>query len=108
MSPTRRTRPHILNTRTCPQGHVLVFPLPLPRFEHQKVPMWALSGARAPHLSPLCLEHQNEPTRARSDVRAPLPISTTRMCLHGLVLVLAHLPSLSPSSRTSPLPLPRL
>src|SRR6266545_563282 len=33
-----RDVPHIPNTRTCSCGHVLVFPLPLPRFEHQKVP----------------------------------------------------------------------
>src|SRR6266511_1085253 len=74
MSPTHQTRPHILNTRTCPQGHVLVFPLPLPRFEHQKVPMWALSGARAPLLSPPHLEHQNMPVWARSGAHAP-PLS---------------------------------
>src|SRR6266508_2024150 len=54
------------------------------------------------------LEHQNEPTWACSDVQAPLPISTTRTSPHGLILVLAHLPSLSPSSQTSPLPLPHL
>src|SRR6266508_6224376 len=74
MSFTRQTRPHIPNTRTCPCGHVLVFPLPLPHFEHQKVPMWALSGAHAPLLSPPCLEHQNVPARARSGARAP-PLS---------------------------------
>src|SRR6266545_6019081 len=71
MSFIRQTRPHIPNTRTCPCGHVLVFPLPLPHFEHQKVPMWALSGAHAPHLSPPRLEHQNVPAQARSGARAP-------------------------------------
>src|SRR6266511_3242386 len=145
----KSARPHIPNTRTCPCGHVLVFPPPLPRFEHQKVPtchtplpspsrtperarmgtFWCscTSPLPLPHLKhqnePMCgsfwcsrtsalpfshLEHQNEPTQAHSDVRAPLPISTTRTCPHGLVLVLAHLPPLSPSSRTSPLPLPHL
>src|SRR6266545_2081748 len=139
MSPTCRTRSHIPNTRTCPCGHVLVFPLPLPCFEHQKVPTWVLAHLSSPlpisntsplplprlehQNEPVCgsfscshtstlpfsrLEHQNEPTRAHSDVRAPLPVSTTRMSPHRLVLVLTHLPSFSPSSRTSPLPLPRL
>src|SRR6266540_6478477 len=75
-----RDVPHPPNTRTCPCGHVLVFPLPLPRFEHQKVPTWVLA-----HLT------------------SPLPVSNTRTCPHGHVLVLAHLPSPSPSSRT-PLP----
>src|SRR6266545_1837617 len=141
MSPTRRTCPHIQNTRTCPCGHVLVFPLPLPHFEHQKVPtcshtsplpspsrtperartgtFWCsrTSPLPLPHLEhqnePVCgsfwcsrtsalpfsrLEHQNKPTWARSDVRAPLPILTTRTCPHRLVLVLTHLPSPSPSS----------
>src|SRR6266545_3507928 len=64
--------------------------------------------SRTSSLSLPRLEHQNEATRARSDVWASLPISTTRTSPHGLVLVLMHLPSLSPSSRTSPLPLPRL
>src|SRR5438445_668435 len=45
---------HILNTRTCPCGHVLVFPLSLPHFE--------LLSSR--------LEHQNEPVWACSDVHA--------------------------------------
>src|SRR6266704_3270369 len=109
----------------CPCGHVLVFPLPLPQFKHQKVPMWALSGAHAPLLSPPHLEHQNVPARACSGACAP-PLSlslvlSTRTSPHRLVLVLAHLSSPSPSSRTperahmglfwcsctSPLPLPR-
>src|SRR6266508_3927783 len=99
MSPTRRTHPHIPNTSTCPCGHVLVFPLPLPHFEHQKVPMWARSGARAPPLS-LSL------------------VSNTRTTPHGVVLMFGHpSPSRPPErahmgsfrcSRTSPLPLPRL
>src|SRR6266540_2016241 len=109
MSPTHQTRPHILNTRTCPQGHVLVFPLPLPRFEHQKVPMWALSGARAPHLSPLCLEHQNVPARAHSGARAP-PLSLSLVSNTRTSLCVArsgaHTPplflSLVSSIRTSP------
>src|SRR6266540_305442 len=109
MSPTRRTRPHIPNTRTCPCGHILVFPLPLPCFEHQKVPMWALSGARAPLLSPPHLEHQNVPAWARSGARAPplslSLVSNTRTSPCGLVLVLAHLPlslSFVSNTRTSP------
>src|SRR6266511_1921599 len=94
-----RDVPHPPNTRTCPCGHVLVFPLPLPRFEHQKVPMWALSGARAPPLS-LSL------------------ILNTRTSPHGLVLMFGHpSPSRTPErahtgsfwcSCTSPLSLPRL
>src|SRR6266508_4362117 len=122
MSFTRQTRPHIPNTRTCPCGHVLVFPLPLPHFEHQKVPMWALSGACAPLLSPPCLEHQNMPAQARSGARAPplslSLVSSTRTSPHGLVLMFGHpSPSRPPErahtgsfwcSGTSPLPLPRL
>ena len=117
---------------------------------NQKVPMWALSGACAPLLSPPHLEHQNVPARACSGACTPplslslvlntrtspcvacsgacAPllflslVSSIRTSPHRLVLVLAHLSSPSPSSRTperahmglfwcsctSPLPLPRL
>src|SRR6266540_3462576 len=123
MSPTRRTRPHIPNTRTCPCGHVLVFPLPLPRFEHQKVPLWALSGARAPPLSlSLISNTRTSPCVARSDARAPplflSLILSIRTSPHGLVLMFGHpSPSRTPErahtgsfwcSCTSPLSLPRL
>jgi len=54
-SPTRQHVPHIPNTRTCPCGHVLVFPLPLPH-----------------------LEYQNASTRTRSGVRALLSTALTR------------------------------
>src|SRR5205807_2298511 len=77
-SPTKHI-PHISNTRTCPQGHILVFPLPLPRLEHQNVPVWARSGVRArPLLYP----------------------SNTRMCPHRHVLVLGRLSSPFPPSQT--------
>src|SRR6266540_2556745 len=72
MSSIRRTCPHIPNTRTCPQGHVLVFPLPLSHFEHQKVPMWALSGAHTPPLSlSLVSNTRTSPCVARSGAHAP-------------------------------------
>src|SRR6266542_3387209 len=137
MSPIRRTRktrswgacfscsacPHIPNTRTCPCGHVLVFPLPLPRFEHQKVPMWARSGARAPPLSlSLVSNTRTSLCVARSGARTPplslSLISNTRTSPCGLVLMFAHpFPSRPPEqahmgsfwcSRTSPLSLPHL
>src|SRR6266545_4610699 len=71
-------------------------PLPLLRLEHQNEPVCGSFWCSRTSFSRL--EHQNEPTWAHSDVRAPLPISTTRTCPHGLVLVLAHLSSPSPSS----------
>src|SRR6266545_3722572 len=89
MSPIRRTCPHIPTTRTCPQGHVLVFPLPLSHFEHQKVPMWALSGAHTPPLSlSLVSNTRTSPCVARSGARAP-PLSLS---------LVSNLPSPSPSS----------
>src|SRR6266545_1110183 len=115
MSPTRQTQ------KTCPWGHVFhvrhvplsrtpecartgtfwcsrTSPLPLPCLEHQNEPVcgsfWCSRTSALPFSR---LEHQNEPMWARSDVRAPLPVSTTRTCPHGLVLVLTHLPSPSPS-----------
>src|SRR6266545_522614 len=116
-------------SRTPERAHTGTFwcsrtsPLPLLRLEHQNEPVcgsfWCSRTSTLPFSR---LEHQNEPTWAHSDVRAPLPISTTRTCPHGLVLVLVHLSSPSPSSgtperahtgsfwcsRTSPLPLLRL
>src|SRR6266511_4153142 len=94
----------VSNTRKCPCGHFLVLahlPSPSPL---SRTPECARTGtfwcSRTSPLPLPCLEHQNEPMWARSDVRAPLPVSTTRTCPHGLVLVLTHLPSPSPSSRT--------
>ncbi len=96
--------PLVLNIRTSPHGLILMFGHPSPSLTPERTHMglfWCL------HPSPLPLphlEHQNEPTQARSGARAP-PLSlslilNTRTSLCGHVLVLAYLPSPSPSSQT--------
>ena len=96
-SPSRTPERACMGTFWCSRTS----PLPLPHLEHQNEPVcgsfWCSHTSALPFSR---LEHQNEPTRARSDVQAPFPISTTRTCPHELVLVLAHLSSPSPSSRT--------
>src|SRR6266508_4362116 len=89
--------------RTPESAHVGTFwclrTSPLPSLS--RTPEHARTGtfwcSRTSALPLPCLEHQNKPTRACSDVRAPLPVSTTRTCPHGLILVLGHLSSPSPS-----------
>src|SRR6266511_3242385 len=82
MSPTCRTR------KTRPQ--VSTSPHP----EHQNVPLWARSGV------PSSPPSFRTPESAHMSHTSPLPISNTRTCPHGHVLVLMHLPSPSPSSQT--------
>src|SRR6266545_4873289 len=84
--------PNIPNTRTCPCGHVLVFPLPLPRFEHLSSPLPVSNTRTCPHRHVLVLAH----------LPSPSPSSRTpEQARVWLILVLVHLRSSFLSSQAS-------